>query len=242
MTDLRSTLAAIASDMSGRGKDMMAHRASYHLERLAALKVEGVERLAVKLRDAARAGSDSEFRGILAEAFYALRFADAGAAVSLEPVGRVGPDLLVTSGDFRLYVEVKRLTVTGHRHTLETEEWYSNETRPQVDPLGPDSPTLRLLGCLRSAERQLIADAANLVVVHDFSVEVTRASFLSAVQSIQEEMASAQIHARLSAVFYHSNYTASGAPPPDWLWVSAGSSREIEDLCRRSFDQPVLVA
>lgn len=195
-----------------------AARVRYHLEQLSAHHVQGVDRLAAKLRTAIRTKSKPEFRGALAEAHYAMRFARAGIDVRVEPTGRRGPDFLVRGSGVSVYIELKRLVLTEPRVRENVAHWYDNEASPSSAPRGTGAPTLRLLGCIRDAEGQLVDAALNVVIIHDFSLEVTRSNFLEAVSVIEAESANG-LHRRLTAVMYHSNYTASQVPAPDWLWV-----------------------
>ena len=196
----------------------------------AELRRLGVRKIDVWLAKLLRAvATPAEFRGILAEGWYGWQLAKGGAAVVFEPNGAAGPDLGVRVAGEHLLFEIKRMLAIPGSDNAELQDWYENEASPNAVARGKERPTLKVLDRVKSAKTQLTDGEANFIILHDFSLDVTRSHFLDAMASLLQEANDQGTYRSLAGVYYHSTFTGSGIASPNCLWLNPLSGAVLPD-------------
>ena len=176
-------------------------------------------------RKAVRAGDSAESRDILAEARFALVLVGLGFEVSVEPLGKAGPDLSVALGERSLLLEVTRLRL---RRVMPLFDF--SDPNPLLADLGDPLPDVqRAYDKIRGKLGQLKGQPGAIAVWNDDEV-LDDLHCRTAIHWVERELQAgvAASVERLELVLYLSNWIsfpdladlsawAVQPAPPSWV-------------------------
>jgi hypothetical protein len=199
---------------------------SYLVDDLRRLGVENIGRFQKALSESV--ADRQRYLDYLAEGKAALTITSNGFHVVYEPLGRPGPDLLVTCSGYSFYVEVSRF-----REDYETSQKLSQEFEEGNEILveyGRGEKDVESLYCkvLHEAE-QLPKSETGLVFLRSDNIRMEDLEFQEAATYL-DSLVEQNLLAKLSGVLFDSGWFNFATRRRFYLWRNQNAESPIDDL------------